>query len=162
AIAGAVSAHAIQAAPAGLAGTITAAALSGTAVTTTAAIAATKAFAMTTIQKIAITTALAIAVGTGIYEVRDAANARAAAQALQQQPSTLSEQVARLGRALEDAKNQLAAAQSQNDRLNGDTAELLRLRAEVGGLRQRNNELEKLRNEKQTSPQEPLTDPQIV
>ena len=59
-------------APAGLAAAVTTAALSGTAITTTAVIAATKAIAMTALQKTLITTVLAVAVGTGIYEARHA------------------------------------------------------------------------------------------
>src|SRR3954453_13015122 len=51
AIAGAVAANSVQAAPAGLAGTVTTAALSGTTITTAAALAATKAVTMTTLQK---------------------------------------------------------------------------------------------------------------
>ena len=80
-----ISANSVQAAPAGLAAAITTAAISGTAITTTAVIAATKAIAMTTLQKTVITTAIAVAVGTGIYEARQAANARSEVQALQQQ-----------------------------------------------------------------------------
>jgi len=80
-----ISANSVQAAPAGLAAAITIAAISGTAITTTAVIAATKAIAMTTLQKTVITTAIAVAVGTGIYEARQAANARSEVQALQQQ-----------------------------------------------------------------------------
>src|ERR1017187_10416649 len=63
AIAGAVAANSIQAAPAGLAAAITAAALSGTTITTTAVIAATKIIAMTTLQKAIITVAFAAVAG---------------------------------------------------------------------------------------------------
>jgi RNA polymerase sigma factor (sigma-70 family) len=65
-----ISANAVQAAPVALALTIsTSAALAGTALTTTAAGTATKAVAMTTLQKTLIVTALAAAIGTGIYGV---------------------------------------------------------------------------------------------
>src|SRR5438132_1033721 len=67
AIAGAVSSHSVQAAPAGLAGTIAASVLSGTALTTSAVIAATKTVAMTTLQKTLLTAAIAAAVGISLY-----------------------------------------------------------------------------------------------
>jgi hypothetical protein len=76
----ALATEAVTAAPAGLAGAVTAAALSGSAVTTTAVLAATKAIAMTALENALITAALAAAaVGTGIYEARQAANGRAEA-----------------------------------------------------------------------------------
>ena len=66
-----ISANAVQAAPAGLAVTIsTAAALAGTTFTTAATATATKTIAMTTLQKTIIGATLAVAVGTGIYEAR--------------------------------------------------------------------------------------------
>lgn len=68
-----ISANAVQAAPAGLAATISSAivatAITITATTTTAT-AITKAVAMTTLQKVLITTTVAVAVGTGIYQTR--------------------------------------------------------------------------------------------
>jgi RNA polymerase sigma factor (sigma-70 family) len=69
-----VSANAVQAAPVGLAVTIsTTAVLAGTTLTTTATATATKAIAMTTMQKTLIGATLVAAVGTGIYEARRAA-----------------------------------------------------------------------------------------
>ena len=68
-----ISTNAVQAAPAGLAATIsTAAALAGTTITTTATAVAAKAIAMTTLQKALITATLAVVAGTGIYEARQA------------------------------------------------------------------------------------------
>src|SRR5437773_4401122 len=64
-----ISANAVQAAPVGLALSISAAAaLAGTAVVTTATATTTKAIAMTTLQKSLIAATIAAAVGTGIYE----------------------------------------------------------------------------------------------
>src|SRR5258707_2036854 len=63
AIAGAVSANSIQAAPAGLAAIISATALSGKTVTTAAVVAATKAIVMTTFQKTIITAAFVVTGG---------------------------------------------------------------------------------------------------
>jgi len=133
AIAGAVAANSVQAAPAGLAATITAAALSGTT-TTAAVIAATKAIAMTTIPKIVIAAAFAVAVGAGIYEARQTSTLRNQVQTLQQQQALLTEQV-RSERA--GATNRLAELLAENEQLKtkANTTELLRLRGEVGRLR---------------------------
>ena len=84
AIAGAVSSHSVQAAPAGLAGTIAASVLSGTALTTSAVIAATKTVAMTTLQKTLLTAAIAAAVGISLYETRRSSQLSAALAELQQ------------------------------------------------------------------------------
>ena len=72
AIAGAVSANFVQAAPAGLAAIVSSTALSGTTITTAAVIAATKTIAMTTLQKTIVTIALAALAGVGIYEAKQA------------------------------------------------------------------------------------------
>lgn len=135
AIAGAVAANSVQAAPVGLAATITAAAFSGTTITTAAVIAATKSIAMTTLQKTAIFTALAVAVGTGIYEARQATNARAETRTLQQQQMPLAEQIQQVLRERDELAKKLDALRSDNEQLNRNTAELLRLRREVGRLR---------------------------
>ncbi|MCI0536942.1 MAG: sigma-70 family RNA polymerase sigma factor [Verrucomicrobiales bacterium] len=72
-----ISANAIQAAPVGLAVTIsTAAALAGTSLATAATVTTTKAIAMTTLQKAILGAALAAAVGTGIYQSRQASGLR--------------------------------------------------------------------------------------
>ena len=146
-IAGAVAANSVQAAPAGLAATITAAALSGTTITTAAVIAATKGIAMTTLQKTVITTAIAVAVGTGIYEDRQAANARAEVQRLQQQQESLTEQAQSLKQERDEATLQLASLRSDSERLNRDTAELVKLRGEVATLRRQNEDVEALQRE---------------
>jgi RNA polymerase sigma factor (sigma-70 family) len=89
-----ISANAVQAAPVGLAVTISAAAVLGAATLATSAAvtasataavtaAATKTIAMTVLQKAAIATLLAAAVGTGIYEVHHAAQRREQNQARQ-------------------------------------------------------------------------------
>jgi RNA polymerase sigma factor (sigma-70 family) len=96
AIAGAVAANSVQAAPAGLAATIAAAALSGTTITTTAAIAATKAIAMTTLQRTIVTVTVAVLAGAGIYEARQAAQLHNQVRTLQQHQTPLAEQIQRL------------------------------------------------------------------
>ncbi len=140
AIVGAVSANAVQGAPAGLAAAITAAALSGTAITTTAFVAATKAIAMTTIQKTLITATLVASVGVGIYQAKEASQARAEAQRLQQQQAPLAEQVQQLQRERNDATNRQEWLADELTKAKADNLELLKLRGEVGVLRQQTDD----------------------
>ncbi len=133
-----ISANAVQAAPVGLAVTISiAAALGGTAIavtaTATATATATKAIVMTTTQKALIAIALA-AVGTGIYEAHEASTFRAQVETLQHQAPS-SEQINQLTRELNQSASQLAALRTENEKLRSTTAELMRLRAEITGLR---------------------------
>ncbi|HVY71355.1 MAG TPA: sigma factor-like helix-turn-helix DNA-binding protein, partial [Verrucomicrobiae bacterium] len=133
AIAAAVAAHSVQAAPAGLAGAVTSGTLSGSAITTTAVVAATKIIAMNTLQKIAVSTALVVAVGAGLHEARQAANARVALQHLQAQQEPLNGQV----RQLTDERDALARqlASMREEKPGRPTNELLKLRGEVARLR---------------------------
>ena len=138
AIAGAVAANSVQAAPAGLAVTITAAALSGTTITTAAVIAATKIIAMTTLQKTFFTAALAVVAGAGIYEAHQALRLRDQNQALQQKQLPLAEQIQQLQRERDAATNRLASVIAENENMKSvqNTMELLKQRGEVGRLRQ--------------------------
>jgi RNA polymerase sigma factor (sigma-70 family) len=136
-----LSTEAVTAVPAGLAATISAAALSGTAITTTAVIAATKAIAMTTLQKTVITAVFAAIVGTGIYEARQAANARAEVQTLQQQQAPLIDQIKQLQSERDDATNRLVSLADGNR----SETELLKLRDEVTRLRMESQEVAKLK-----------------
>jgi RNA polymerase sigma factor (sigma-70 family) len=131
-----ISANAVQAAPAGLAVTIsTAAVLAGTTLATTATATAIKAIAMTTLQKTIISATIAAAVGTGVYEARQASRLREENQSLQQQQAPLAEQIRELQRERDEMKNQVAGLRAEIAKLNGKSSELLRLRAEVGVLR---------------------------
>jgi len=132
----AISANAVQAAPAGLAVTISAA-----TATATASITITKAIAMTTLQKTLITATLTLTVGTGLYAVRQGAVLRSQVQALEQQQAPLTEQVQQLTRERDDATNRLALLADENLAGKNNSTELLKLRGEVGLLRQRTNEL---------------------
>lgn len=132
-----ISANAVQAAPAGLAITISSTAvLAGTTFAGAAAAAVVKTIAMTTLQKALITTVFAVAVGAGIYEVRQTSRLRANFATLQDQQASLTLEVQQLARERDDATNRVAMLLSEKERLQRDTAELLRLRAEVGTLRQ--------------------------
>ncbi|MGD0746065.1 MAG: sigma-70 family RNA polymerase sigma factor [Verrucomicrobiota bacterium] len=134
-----ISANAVQAAPVGLTTAISAAAVvSGTAVSTSTAITATTITAMTTLQKTLVTVTVAALAGTGIYEARQATQLREQNQTLQQQQSPLAEQIRQLQRERDDATNRLADLVAENLRLksNPNQNELLKLRGQVGALRQ--------------------------
>jgi hypothetical protein len=128
-----ISANAVQAAPVGLALTIsTVAALTGATLATTATLTATKAIAMTTLSKIIISTTLTIAIGTGIYQARQNAALRSTVQSLQQQRTQQDEQ---LKQERADLSAQLTALQSENERAKSHSAELLKLRGELARRR---------------------------
>ena len=133
-----IATNAVQAAPAGLLGTITAAALTGT---TTGLITATKTIAMTTLQKIAVTAALTATVGAGIYEARQAANARAENQKLQEQQKPLAAETARLRAEDAQLSNLVAQAKEQKQLTQAQFNELLKLRGQMG-VKQANAEVE--------------------
>ena len=92
-----LSANAVQAAPIGLAVTIsTTAVLVGTAKAAVTTAAVTKAITMTTLQKAIIGATLAAAVGTGIYEARQASRLRNEVQRLQQKETAGVEQIGQI------------------------------------------------------------------
>jgi len=131
-----LSANAVQAAPVGMAVTVsTAAALAATTLSTTTTTTLTKAIVMTTTQKALVTVALAAAIGTGIYEARQVSAARTEIQKLKQQRDLLTDQLEEMTRERAEAAKQLAALRDANERPNRDAGELLRLRAEVARLR---------------------------
>jgi RNA polymerase sigma factor (sigma-70 family) len=131
-----IAANAIQAAPAGLAATISAAAvLAGTTIAATATATVTKTIAMTTLQKTIIGMALAAAVGTGVYEARQASTAQTQVHALEQQQAPLAGRIQQLQQEHDDAMRQLATLRDENERLNRNTAELLKLRGEAARLK---------------------------
>ena len=134
----AITANAVQAAPAGLA-----AILAGTTLVTTATATATKAIAMTTLQKTIIVATLAVVAGTGIYEAHQASRLRDEVHTLRQRQAALSEQIAQFKADNESLSNQLARANRSPSLSSDRLRELLRLRGEVGALRRRQSELER-------------------
>jgi hypothetical protein len=125
----------------------TSALLAASAITTSTAstvIAASKTIAMTTLQKTLITATIAAAVGTGIYEARQASILRRHVQTLEQQQAPLTGQVRTLQQERNDTTNLLALMSEATTRANSNTVELLQLRGTVARLRQRTNELAKL------------------
>jgi hypothetical protein len=152
-----ISANSVQAAPAGLAVTIsTAAALTGTAVHTSTALAATKIIVMTTLQKALIFTTLAATIGTGIYEARRASLWQKQAQALLLQQDSLTKQNQQLQEERDDAATKLAAAQRGTGLPRRDLSELLKLRAEVAKLRGNSQELAQLKATIEKDPTESI------
>jgi RNA polymerase sigma factor (sigma-70 family) len=146
-----ISAHAVQAAPVGLAVTIsTAAAVAGTAALhASTAIAATETIAMTTIQKITVAAAVAVLAGAGIYEARQNLKLRGEIE------SQL-HQIEHLKLESESLSNRLPVVADGKALPNDQFNELLRLRGDVGVLRRQKTELENslanLRTSKPTAP----------
>lgn len=132
-----LSAEAVQAAPAGLAVSISAAALVAvTTIQTSTAITATKVIAMTSLQKALVTATAVVLAGTGIYEVHQTSQLHARVQALQQQQAPLTEQIHQLQQERDDATNHVAHLTEELTTTRGDNSELLKLRGEVGVLRE--------------------------
>ena len=126
-----ISANAVQSAPAGLAAAISAAALlTGTAPTTSTAIAITKTIAMTTLQKALVTVTVAALAGAGIFEAHQAAQLRQQNQTLQQQEAA---QIQQLQHERDRATNHLADLLAEQSQLksNPNSTEILRLRGEI-------------------------------
>ncbi len=143
-----ISANAVHAAPAGLSATVlSAAGLAAAALQAPAFVAATKAVAMTTLQKTLIGATLALAAGTGIYEVHRAAQLSARNQALEQQQLSFAGQLQSLQGELNKATNQLADLAAENNRLKSgsDDSELLKLRGQIALLRTDSEQLAQLR-----------------
>ncbi|HSY17578.1 MAG TPA: sigma-70 family RNA polymerase sigma factor [Candidatus Acidoferrales bacterium] len=134
-----ISANAVQSAPAGLVATITTTALAGTAVATSAVIAATKTIAMTTLQKTLVAASLAVLVGTGIYQAHTTSALRHQVQDLQQQQAPLAAQISQLQNERDAATNQLATLADENKKLGQNSAELLKLRGQVARLQSEKN-----------------------
>ncbi len=133
-----ISANAVQAAPVGLALTIsTVVALTGTTLATTAT--ATKAITMTALQKTVITATMAVLAGAGIYETRQASQLRHQVQTLQQQTTVERERLS--DERNKDGTKELFALRQENENLRKERAELPRLRGEVARLRRDIGEL---------------------
>lgn len=134
-----ISANAVQAAPAGLVATISTVALAtGTTFTVTSTI---PTIAMTTLQKITVTAALAAAVGVAVYEARQVAALHEQNQALQQQQTALAGQIEQLQRERDTAKQRLTSVSGELAAAKKSPSEVLRLRGQVGVLRQEKAEI---------------------
>ena len=133
ALAGVISANAVQSAPPGLAAMVsTAAVLAGATASTPTAIAAATAIAMTTLQKTLVITTVAVLAGAGIYETRQAAQLREQNQTLKQQQSSFDAEMARLRSENQRWSNRVAQATDQRQLAQEQLNELLRLRSQSG------------------------------
>jgi RNA polymerase sigma factor (sigma-70 family) len=142
ALTAAISANAVQAAPVGLAVTIsTAAVLTGTTIAATATATAIKTIAMTTLQKTLVTATVAVLAGAGIYQARKASSLGREVQTLQQQQAPLTDEVAQLKAENERLSNLVGRAGTSPVVTKTPPLELLRLRGEVGRLREDSKEL---------------------
>jgi hypothetical protein len=140
-----ITANAVHAAPLGLAAAVLSSALvpaSGIATGLTA----TKIIAMTTLQKTLITTAIAIAVGAGIYEGHQASRLQSAVDALKQQQAPLADQITQLIKARDDANALLAAVSEENARLRDNSADLPKLRAKLAQVENDSRDFSKLKS----------------
>lgn len=131
-----ITSNAVQAAPARLAAVIsTTAVLAESAVHTSTIITTTKSITMTTLQKAFTTVTVAAALSVGILEARKASTLNSQNQLLQQQESALTHQIQQSQRERDDTSSKLTALRDANEELNRNTAELLKLRGEVGRLK---------------------------
>ena len=155
ALLGLVSAHAVQAAPAGLAAAICAGATGALKIGTAATV--TKTIAMTALQKTIVAATIAVLVGGGAYEAHLAARLRGQVAAIEQQQAPRADEVRQLRRERDEATNQLAAIRAENTRLTNNAAELLRLRGMAGVTRRAVEEAGQLRTRlaQQSSPESP-------
>jgi RNA polymerase sigma factor (sigma-70 family) len=137
-----ISANAVQAAPIGLAATISAAAvLTGTAISTSTIIATTKTIAMTTLQKTLVTVTVAVLAGAGVYQAKQAHDARNAVAKLQAEQTPLAMKIARLQAEANKLSELLADAKNQKQLTQAQFNELLKLRGQMG-VKQANAEVE--------------------
>ncbi len=141
-----ISANAVQAAPAGLALTISssAAAVGGTTLAATAT--ATKAIAMTVLQKTLIAAAIAAAVGTSIYQAHQASTLRSQVQALEQQQAPLADQLTHFKNENERLSNLVAQPKDSQTLPPAQLNELLRLRGKATAAQQDSRELARLKS----------------
>lgn len=141
ALALALSAQAVKAAPTGLAAAIsTAAALTGAVSASTLATVTTMNWI--NVKAISALIAASLAAGAGTYLVQQRAAGRIRAE-----NENLISQRDKLAQERDQALSAVTANTDELERLQQDQSELLRLRGEVGGLRLQTKELQKLRDQ---------------
>ncbi|HEV2695390.1 MAG TPA: sigma-70 family RNA polymerase sigma factor, partial [Verrucomicrobiae bacterium] len=127
-----ISANAIQAAPAGLAATITTTVLAGTAATTI--IATTQTTAMTILQKTVLTAALATTVGTGIFAAHQTTRLHEETRSFQQQLAPLTAQILQLQQDRQTSAQTANSSAEETEQNRKNNLELLHLRGQVTTL----------------------------
>jgi RNA polymerase sigma factor (sigma-70 family) len=134
-----ISANAVEAAPIGLAATITAAVLAGTLLPASTTVAHT--MLMTTLPKVVLGSTLVVAVGTGVFEAQQASGLRDKNQTLERRQAPLLAQIGQLYQELNDATNRLGGLITAVEQANRNDRELLALRGEVTRLRRESQAL---------------------
>jgi RNA polymerase sigma factor (sigma-70 family) len=132
-----ISANAIHAAPVGLSSTIATASLT-VPISASATLTTAKIIAMTTIQKITIGAVLVGAAVAIAYQQREVSHLRQENETYAQQQAhqnALAAQVQQLQQERDQASNALASAREENAALKNRPTEVLKLRGEVGTLR---------------------------
>jgi RNA polymerase sigma factor (sigma-70 family) len=125
-----ISANAVQAAPVGLAITIsTAAAIAEATLATTATATAIKTIAMTTLQKTLVTAVIVASVATPLV-IQHQANVK-----LRNENRALRQQMEQQAKQADERLAQVQIDQGDMDRLHREHSELLRLRGEIGRQR---------------------------
>ena len=135
-----LAAHVVQAAPVGLATSISASVLCGVGLGSAAtgvfqATAVTQAMVMTTIQKVVVVGTMVGAIGFGIHESRQRLALERELSALRVEHGGAEEQLARLGGERDEALARLAALKLEVVSRGQDAGEIGRLRAENARLR---------------------------
>src|SRR5215472_7345955 len=90
---------------------------------------------MRTLQKAVVMAAIAAAIWFGIYQARRASRLLDQVEALQQQQAPLIAQVQQLQRDRDHARAQVTALLEEKQGVDHSTAELLKLRGQVGALK---------------------------
>jgi RNA polymerase sigma factor (sigma-70 family) len=141
ALAGAVAANAVQAAPAGLAGATTAVAISGATITNAAVLTVTKTLVMTSFQKSVVVVAVALIGGAGIYEAYVAGQLHRQTVAMEQEQVAWTQQIQALQAERDAANSRLEALTENLADASTNNPEIRRLRNELEQLRQQNTKL---------------------
>ncbi|HEY3761202.1 MAG TPA: sigma-70 family RNA polymerase sigma factor [Verrucomicrobiae bacterium] len=149
ALASVISANAVQIAPASLAATLTSVSVAGTGTGTFTLL---KIMSMTQLKLAASVIIVAGAATAFVHQQQVQNNLRAG-------NSALAQQIAQLQNDNQSLSNQLADAGQSKSLSNDQMEELLKLRGEVGVLREQTNELGKLRQEAEGIQQHPATSP---
>jgi RNA polymerase sigma factor (sigma-70 family) len=127
--------HAVQAAPPGLAASISTS-VAGTAIQASSTALAAKAVAMTTLQKTIVGAVLATAIGFGIYENRLASRLGEELNTERANRTSLAEKLNQLQRERDNTTERLTASLAELELLKSDdkALELMRLRGRIAGL----------------------------
>lgn len=136
-----LAAQAVQAAPVGLAVTVSTAVALGSSAAVSAAVPATQIIIMTTLQKTIVATAIAVATGVALYQAKQASDLRKEVQVLRLEQAPLSGMIQGLERQRAEFSNSVVALTEENTALKRKPAEVLKLRGDVGRLQEEKAEI---------------------